>query len=83
MPRVEDGSIYWATSGFDLGLLLEHEASVAQLQEFVAKYPKAAGLGDVKYALAVRLSDRFGRAEDIRAGIAEMRGWLRSPQAKN
>lgn len=62
-PHVEDGSIYWASSGFDLGLLLEHEASISQIQEFVAKYPKAANIAVVKYALAVRLT-RENRAEE-------------------
>lgn len=66
-PRVENGSIYWASSGFDLGLLLEHEASISQLQEFVAKYPKAAEISVVKYALAVRLM-RENRAEEA-AGV--------------
>jgi tetratricopeptide (TPR) repeat protein len=67
IPRVEDGSIYWASSGFDLGLLLEREASTAQLREFIEKYPKTAEIGVVKYALAVRLmrENEYEQAADF------------------
>jgi hypothetical protein len=46
---IEDQSVYWAVSGWDLGLLLDHEAPIEALRSF-------AGVPLVKYSLAVRLA---------------------------
>jgi hypothetical protein len=48
-------SVYWAMSGWDLGMILEVEAPVAALEEFVRKYPRTTDVRLVQYALAVRL----------------------------
>lgn len=54
--RLEDMSIYWPVSGWDLGLLLEIEAPVEALRAFLEAHPKAARREQVRYALAVRLA---------------------------
>ena len=46
---IEDQSVYWAVSGWDLNLLLDHEAPVEALRAF-------PGVPLVKYSLAVRLA---------------------------
>lgn len=53
---IEDQSVYWASSGWDIGLLLDVEAPVEVLRSFLDKYPSAPGVRLVKYALAVRLA---------------------------
>ncbi len=55
-PEVEDMSIYWPSSGFDLGLLLEIESPLESLREFLSAYPRAPRHEQVRYALAVRLA---------------------------
>ncbi|WP_321477413.1 hypothetical protein [uncultured Paludibaculum sp.] len=51
-----DLSIYWASSGWDLGLILENEAPLSALQSFVAQNPNWPDIRLVKYGLAVRLA---------------------------
>jgi hypothetical protein len=46
---IEDQSVYWAVSGWDLNLLLDHEAPIEALRAF-------PGVPIVKYTLAVRLA---------------------------
>jgi hypothetical protein len=64
---IEDLSVYWASSGWDLGLLLDAEAPVEALREFLGKYPDAADARLVKYSLAVRLAraNQYEEAERI------------------
>ncbi len=55
-PEVENMTIYWPTSGFDLALLLEIEAPIDSLRQFLAAYPRVPHVEQVGYALAVRLA---------------------------
>jgi hypothetical protein len=55
---IGDLSIYWASSGWDLNMLLEAEAPIDVLQSFIEQNPNLAGIRLVKYSLAVRLSRR-------------------------
>ncbi len=54
----EDMSVYWAYSGWDLSLLLDSEAPLQALNDFLAKYPNIGANQTrlVKYSLAVRLA---------------------------
>ncbi len=61
--RLRDMSVYWAISGWDLGMILEIEAPVTALREFLQQYPQAGEIRQVKYALAVRLA-REGQPEE-------------------
>jgi hypothetical protein len=53
---VEYLSVYWANSGWDLGLLLDSEAPIEALRTFVEHYPNAEQVRLVKYSVAVRLA---------------------------
>lgn len=53
---VADQSIYWAYSGWDRSMLLDAEAPLAALRQFIDKYPRAPGVQLVHYSLAVRLA---------------------------
>ena len=60
-PSIDFGSaanqsVYWAASGFDLGLLLDVEVSIDGLRGFLDRYPQVPDLRLVSYALAVRLT---------------------------
>ncbi|MEO5924491.1 MAG: hypothetical protein ABIR70_11755 [Bryobacteraceae bacterium] len=72
---VDDLSIYWAPSGFDLNLLLDAEAPDDALKQFVEKYPNARDIRLVKYALAVRLAraNRYDEAAEIYEAIGQKR----------
>lgn len=63
----EDGSVYFAPSGWDLNLLLESEAPIEALQAFLTKYPNAPKIRLVNYSLAVRLAreNRYDEAAEI------------------
>ena len=69
--RVEDQSIYWASSGWDRSMLLDAEAPVEALRTFAAKYPAAYGPQLVRYSLAVRLAreNRYEEAALLFDGI--------------
>lgn len=60
---IADKSIYWAMSGWDLNLLLDYQAPISALEDFLAKYPKMPRARSVKYALAVRLARESRYAE--------------------
>lgn len=64
--QIDDLSVYWAMSGWDLGLILEVEAPIDALRTFIREYPKAANIRLVKYALAVRLcrEGRYGESAE-------------------
>ena len=72
---LSDLSIYWASSGWDLGMLLEAEAPVGALQSFVERNPDLADIRLVKYSLAVRLTreNRYEEAADIYRSIHAFR----------
>ncbi len=53
---VGEQSVNWVFSGFDLALLLDTQASIQALRDFLAKYPSVPGVDLVKYGLAVRLA---------------------------
>ena len=64
---IQDQSVYWAASGWDLSLLLDSEAPIDALRSFLVKYPAMPDIRLVKYSLAVRLAreDRYDEAAQI------------------
>lgn len=68
---VADKTIYWAVSGWDLGLLLDIEAPIEQIEAFLAKYGDSPDTRIVKYSLAVRLAreNRYEEAAHIYESI--------------
>ncbi len=64
---IQDQTIYWAASGYDLGLLLDAEAPIEALRAFLQKYPAMPDVRLVKYSLAVRLAreNRYDEAAQI------------------
>jgi len=75
VPDIADQSIYWASSGWDLNMLLEAEAPIDALQAFLDKYPDGRDVRIVKYSLAVRLTraNRYKEAEQIYQSINAFR----------
>ncbi len=69
--RVEDQSIYFATSGFDRSLLLDAEASIDDIQSLLAKYSNIPHKRLVQYSLAVRLAreNRYTEAAELLESI--------------
>jgi hypothetical protein len=78
---IDDQTIYWASSGFDLGLLLDDEASIDDIEAFLKQYPDVPNVRLVKYSLAVRLSreNRYAEAAQIYSAIHASR---RAPRLK-
>ena len=74
-PAISDQSVYWAVSGWDLGLLLDQEAPTDALEAFVAKYPDLPGVRTVKYSLAVRYAreNRYDESAEIYRTIHAVR----------
>ncbi len=70
-------SIHWMASGFDLGLLLDGEASIETLEAFVAKYPRASETRLVIYSLGVRLA-REKRYQEAAERFDSIQAKLRS-----
>jgi len=72
---IEDQSVYWAVSGFDLGLLLDAEAPREALESFLDRYPNVPDVRLVRYALAVRLTreSRYEEAARIYEAIGQVR----------
>jgi hypothetical protein len=68
---LSDFSVYWASSGWDLDLLLDAEAPLEVLSSFVENHPRLANLKLVQYALAVRLArvNRYQEAADVYQSI--------------
>lgn len=68
---IADKTVYWASSGWDLNLLLDAEAPIDTLEAFLMKYPDLADVRLVRYSLAVRLAraDRYREAADIYEAI--------------
>jgi hypothetical protein len=73
--EVEDFSVYWAVSGWDLNLLLDAEAPIDVLRSFVNENPHLADIRLVKYSLAVRLTreNRYAEAAEIYQSINAFR----------
>jgi hypothetical protein len=73
--RIEDLSVYWASSGWDLNMLLESDAGLDALQAFVEQNPDLPGIRLVKYSLAVRLAreNRYDGAAEIYQSINAVR----------
>jgi hypothetical protein len=74
-PPAGGGMVYWAVSGWDLGLLLDAQAGVQELQAFIAKYSGVADVKLVKYALAVRLArdNRYQESAELYESIESPR----------
>jgi len=68
---IADQTVYWAASGFDLGLLLDDEASIEDIDSFLKRYPDVPGVRLVRYSLAVRLTreNRYQEAAEIYSAI--------------
>jgi hypothetical protein len=68
---VDEQSVYWAASGWDLGLLLDAEVPVDTLESFLNRYPNVPDVRLVRYSLAVRLAreNRYEEAADIYQAI--------------
>lgn len=68
---LSDRSVYWAASGWDLGLVLESGASIDVLRAFVKENPRLPEIRLVQYALAVRLArdERYRESAQIYASI--------------
>jgi tetratricopeptide (TPR) repeat protein len=79
--RIEDLSLYWAFSGWDLGLLLENEVPTETLESFVNQNPALADIRLVKYSLAVRLTreDRYDEAAEI---FQSIHAYRRAPRIR-
>lgn len=69
--KVEDQSVYWAVSGWDLGLLLDAEMPVESLRSFLSKYPRVPNARVVRYSLAVRLAreNQYTEAAQIYSAV--------------
>ena len=65
--RVEDQSIYFASSGFDRNMLLDAEASIDDIQALLTKYPTIREKRLVQYSLAIRLAreNRYTEAIEV------------------
>ena len=68
-------SVYWAQSGWDLGLLLDAEAPIEALRAFLDAYPNVPDVRLVRYGLAVRLAreNQYEEAEQIYNAIGASR----------
>jgi hypothetical protein len=80
--EIEDLSVYWAQSGWDLSLLLDAEAPIEALRAFLDAYPNVPDVRIVKYGLAVRLAreDQYEEAEQIYNAIGASRRAQRMQQ---
>jgi hypothetical protein len=67
--------VYFTPSGFDLGLLLDEQASDDDIRSFLAKYPDATNVRLAKYALAVRLAreNRYTESAELYESINQTR----------
>jgi hypothetical protein len=81
IPDIADQSVYWASSGWDLNMLLEAEASIDTLQAFLEKYPNAQNIRVVKYSLAVRLT-RENRYEEAAQIYQSINAYWRAPRMR-
>jgi hypothetical protein len=78
---VADKTVYWAVSGWDLGLLLDAEAPIDTLEAFLAKYPNVPEARVVRYALAVLLA-RQNRYEESAQIYDAIHAYRRAPRMR-
>jgi hypothetical protein len=78
---IADKSVYWAVSGWDLGLLLDAEAPIDKLETFLAKYPDVPEVRVVRYSLAVRLA-REERYEESAQIYEAIHAYRRAPRMR-
>jgi len=78
---IEDQSVYFAASGWDLDLLLDAEASIEELMAFLDKYSDVPDVRIVRYSLAVRLTreNRYDEAAQIYESIHAI---VRAPRTR-
>jgi hypothetical protein len=79
--QVDDYTVYWNGSGWDLGMLLDAEAPIETMQQFVAANSKLKGIRLVQYAVAVRLTreDRYDEAASV---YQEIHAMVRGPRTR-
>jgi hypothetical protein len=72
---IGDLSVYWASSGWDLNMLLDAEAPIDALESLGNQNPDLADIRLVKYSLAVRLAreERYEEAAQIYQSINAIR----------
>lgn len=82
---LSDLSVYWASSGWDLGLILEAGAPVEALRTFVERNPGLPDIRLVQYALAVRLAreERYQESSELYRSIHAYRRAQRMQQLAN
>ncbi len=73
--EIADMTVYWASSGWDLALLLDSEAPLEALQQFVEQNPGVPDIRLVRYSLAVRLTreNRYDEAAGVYQAINAQR----------
>lgn len=73
--QIEDLTVYWAISGWDLKLLLDAETPTESLRAFVTQHPNVEDIRLVKYSLAVRLAreNKYEESADIYTAIHAVR----------
>jgi hypothetical protein len=79
--QIDDYTVYWNCSGWDLGMLLDAEAPIETMQQFVESNPKLEDIRLVQYAIAVRLTreDRYDEAASI---YQEIHAIVRAPRTR-
>jgi tellurite resistance protein len=79
---IADQSVYWAVSGWDLGLLLDAEAPIEAIRSYLVKYPRVPDVQLVKYSLAVRLAreNRYTEAAQLYEAVSASRRAARMRQ---
>jgi len=82
---LSDLSVYWASSGWDLGLILEAGAPVDALRTFTEQNPGLPDIRLVQYALAVRLAreERYQESAELYRSIHAYPRALRMQQLAN
>jgi hypothetical protein len=79
---VADKLVYWAVSGWDLGLLLDAESPIEKLESFLEKYPDVPDVRIVRYSLAVRLA-REERYEESAQIYEAIHAYRRAPRMRH
>jgi hypothetical protein len=79
--EINDYSVYWNCSGWDLGMLLDAEAPIETLKQFVVSNPKLDDIRLIQYAMAVRLT-REDRYEDAASIYQEIHAIVRAPRTR-
>jgi hypothetical protein len=72
---IDDLSVYWAVSGWDLNLLLEDEAPTEAIESFAKQNTNLTDIRLVQYSLAVRLTrqNRYEEAAELYQSIHALR----------